>query len=47
MSWISETDCIRVLLDGMDVTDDVEREDDLYILNVQEGPERMVLSIIS
>lgn len=47
VSWISETDCIRVLLDGMDVTDDVEREDDLYILNAQEGPEKMVLSIIS
>ncbi len=47
VTWFSETDCIRVLLDGMDVTDDVEREGDLYTLKAEERSEKMILSIIS
>lgn len=43
--WISEKEPAKVMVNGVDVTDNVEKQGNVYTVDVPENPEKMILSV--
>lgn len=46
LGWISEKEFQKVMINAVDVTEDVKKEDKLYSLSISESCSKMVLSIV-
>ena len=43
--WISEKEPAKVTVNGIDVTDKTEKQDNVYTVDIPENPEKMILSV--